>query len=44
MRKLVTMGVFLAITGWMTACGSSPTDLAFGCGWPTPNGYCDDDE
>ena len=39
MRKLVTMFVFLAITGLMTACGSSPTDLQ-GCGDPDPNGYC----
>ena len=27
MRKLVTMCVFLAITGWTTACESSPVDL-----------------
>ena len=42
MRKLVTMFVFLAITGIMTACGGSPTDLADVCdGVPDPNAYCD---
>ena len=44
MRKLVTMWVFLAITGIMTACGGSPTDLANGCddGVVDPNSYyCD---
>ena len=42
MRKLVTMWVFLAITGIMTACGASPTDLAYDCGGnPDPDGFCD---
>ncbi len=36
MRKLMTMFVFLAITGLMTACGSSPVDLD---GIPDPNGF-----
>ena len=45
MRKLVTMFVFLAITGFTTACGASPTDLgSHGCGVPSPNSYCDDDD
>lgn len=40
MRKLVTMFVFLAITGLTTACGRSPTGLADDCdGGPSPNGY-----
>ncbi len=43
MRKLMTMFVFLAITGIMTACGDSPTGLAHGCdGVPDPNAYCDE--
>ena len=42
MKKLMTMFVFLAITGIMTACGGSPTDLANGCdGGMDPNAYCD---
>ncbi len=41
MRKLVTMWVFLAITGIMTACGGSPTDLANCDGVVDPNSYCD---
>ena len=42
MRKLVTMWVFLAITGMMTACGGSPTDLADGCdGVVDPNSWGD---
>ena len=44
MKKLVTMLVFLAITGWTTACGGSPMDLADDdCdeGWPDPNGFCE---
>ena len=45
MRKLVTMWVFLAITGIMTACGGSPTDLAHGCdGVVDPNSYCEEGE
>ena len=43
MKKLVTMWVFLALTGIITACGGSPTDLAEGdCeGNPDPNSYCE---
>ena len=43
MKKLVTMFVFLAITGWTAACGASPVDLADECveGGPDPNGFCD---
>ena len=41
MKKLVTMFVFLAITG-LAACGGSPTDLADNCdGVTDPNSYCD---
>lgn len=43
MSKLMRMWVFLAITGFMTACGGSPFDLAGNCdGVPSPNSYCDD--
>ena len=41
MKKLVTMLMFLAITGLTTACGASPTDLA-GCPEPDPNSSCGD--
>ena len=42
MKKLMTMFVFLAITGIMTACGNSPTDLANGCeGVVDPNSWCE---
>ena len=41
MRKLVTILVFLAITGLSTACGALPTDLAeCPVGDPDPNGLC----
>ena len=30
MSKLMRMWVFLAVTGFMTACGGSPVDLAGG--------------
>ncbi len=44
MKKLVTLFVFLVITGWTTACGDSLVGLAgHGCdGDPSPNGWCDD--
>ncbi len=43
MRKLVTMLLFLAITGLTTACGALPTDLADECpeGTGDPNGFCE---
>jgi len=44
MKKLVTMFMFLAITGWTAACGASPVDLADGCpegSVPDPNGFCE---
>jgi hypothetical protein len=42
MKRLVTMLVFLAITGLTTACGASPVDLADDCGEGTvdPNSFC----
>ncbi len=43
MRKLVTLFVFLAITGMTTACGGSPVGLAWDdCpdGGMDPNGVC----
>ena len=44
MRKLVTLLVFLAITGLTAGCGASPVDLAGHdeCGGSDPNGYCED--
>ena len=41
MKKLVTLFVFLAITGVATACGGSPVDLGeIDCtSEPDPNGY-----
>ncbi len=41
MKKLVTLLVFLAITGWTVGCGASPVgvdeiDLSSG---PDPNGF-----
>ncbi len=41
MKKLVTMFVFLAITGWTTACGASPVDVGEIdlAGVPDPNGF-----
>ncbi len=44
MKKLVTLFVFLAITGLATACGDSPVGLAGDCeeGVVDPNGDCGD--
>ncbi len=43
MKKLVTMFVFLAITGLATACGDSPVGLAHNCeeGTVDPNAVCE---
>ena len=43
MKKLVTMLVFLAITGLATACGASPVDLPDDRDRsnPSPNGLYD---
>ena len=42
MRKLLTAFLLLAITGFATACESSPLDLAGDCdGNPDPNSYCE---
>ena len=41
MKKLVTMLMFLAITGLTTACGASPVDLSETCeGDLDPNSFC----
>ena len=46
MRKLLTLLVFLAITGLTAGCGASPVDLAAhhrcGDGGSDPNGWCID--
>ena len=45
MKKLLTLFVFLVVTGMTAACGNSPLDLADGdCeveGMPSPNSFCD---
>ena len=43
MKKLVSMLLFLAITGLTTACGALPTDLADECpdGTTDPNSFCE---
>ena len=43
MKKLMTMLLFLAITGLATACGDSPVGLAGDCedGVVNPNSFCE---